>query len=273
MSDAYAVIGNPIIHSKSPMIHTAFSKQTKQEMQYKALFAPLNGFTKAVKAFKKNNGRGMNVTIPFKFSAYKISTHLSQHAKAAHSVNTLVFSNTGIYGHNTDGIGLIRDIVNNLGFTITSKKILLCGAGGAASGILLSLLKENPHTIVITNRTIQKAYKLKNQFSSFNNIVASNNNIEIAKKKFDLVINATSTSLIGEPLILPKNIFSSKSMAYDLMYSNKQTPFLQFAEKEGAKYLSDGTGMLVEQAAESFLLWRGIRPRTKEIIKNIRNAP
>ena len=272
MSDTYAVIGNPIIHSKSPLIHNAFSKQTKKKIYYEALFAPLNGFTEAIKIFRQNNGRGMNVTTPFKFNAYEISTQLTEDAEAAQAVNTLLFDNNEIYGHNTDGIGLIRDIVTNLRFTITAKRILICGAGGAASGIILPLLKENPSTLVISNRTVQKAYKLQDQFSSFNNIIVANDNMDIAKREFDLVINATSTSLIGKSLILPRNIFASGSLAYDLMYSNKQTPFLKFAQKEGAEYLSDGTGMLVEQAAESFFLWRGIRPKTKEIIKNIRNG-
>ncbi len=272
MSDTYAVIGNPITHSKSPLIHTEFSKQTKQDIHYEAIFAPLNGFTKAIKLFQQNDGKGMNVTIPFKFDAYNISTQLTEQAEAAHAVNTLVFDSNEIYGHNTDGTGLIRDIITNLGFTITAKRILLCGAGGAASGIILPLLKQKPSTLVISNRTVQKAYKLQNQFSSYNNIIVSGNNEDVAGKEFDLVINATSTSLIGKSLLLPKGIFATGSLAYDLMYGNEQTPFLQLAQKEGAEYLSDGIGMLVEQAAESFFLWRGIRPETKELIKTLRKS-
>ncbi len=270
MSDAYAVIGNPITHSKSPLIHAEFSKQTKQDMHYEALFAPLDGFTEAIKLFQQNEGKGMNVTIPFKSHAYKISTQLTEQAEAAQAVNTLVFNDNEIHGHNTDGTGLIRDIITNLRFTITSKRILLCGAGGAASGIILPLLKQKPSELVISNRTVQKAYKLQTQFSSYNNIIVSDNNMDISEQEFDLVINATSTSLIGKPLLLPQGIFSTESLAYDLMYGNEQTPFLQFAQKEGAGYLSDGTGMLVEQAAESFFLWREIRPKTKELIKMIR---
>ena len=270
MSDAYAVIGNPITHSKSPLIHTEFSKQTKQDMHYEAIFAPLNGFTEAIKLFQQNDGKGMNVTIPFKFYAYKISTQLTEQAETAQAVNTLVFDGNEIYGHNTDGTGLIRDIITNHGFTITSKRILLCGAGGAASGIILPLLKQKPSALIISNRTVQKAYKLQNQFSSYNNIIVSDNNMDIAEKEFDLVINATSTSLIGKSLLLPQGIFAAGSLAYDLMYGNEKTPFLQFAEKEGAGYLSGGAGMLVEQAAESFFLWRGIRPKTKELIKMLK---
>ena len=270
MSDAYAVIGNPINHSKSPLIHTEFSKQTKEDIHYEAIFAPLNGFTKAVKLFQQNGGKGMNVTIPFKFDAYKNSTQLTEQAEAAQAVNTLVFAGNEIYGHNTDGTGLIRDIITNLRFTITAKRVLLCGAGGAASGIVLPLLKQKPNTLVILNRTIQKAYKLQNQFSSYNNIIVSGNSNDVAEKKFDLVINATSTSLTGKPLLLPKQIFATGSLAYDLMYSNEQTHFLQLSQKDGAEHLSNGIGMLVEQAAESFFLWRGIRPETKELIKTLK---
>ena len=272
MSDTYAVIGNPVTHSKSPLIHAEFSKQTKQDMYYEAIFAPLNGFTEAIKNFQQNDGKGMNVTIPFKFDAYKISTQLTKQAEAAQAVNTLVFDDDEIYGHNTDGDGLIRDIIINHGFTITAKRILLCGAGGAASGIILPLLKQKPSTLVISNRTVHKAYKLQNQFSSYNNITVAGNYEDIAGKNFDLVINATSTSLIGKSLLLPKGIFSTGSLAYDLMYGNKQSPFLQFAQQEGARYLSDGIGMLVEQAAESFFLWRGIRPETKALIKTLKES-
>ena len=271
MSDAYAVIGNPITHSKSPLIHTEFSKQTKQDIHYEAIFAPLNGFTAAINLFQQKGGKGMNVTVPFKTDAYKISTQLTEQAEAAQTVNTLVFNGNEIYGHNTDGIGLIRDIVANLGFTILAKRILLCGAGGAASGIILPLLKQKPSILVIANRTVQKAHKLQNQFSSYDDNVVSGNYEDVAGEKFDLVINATSTSLTGNLLLLPKGIFATGSFAYDLMYGNKQTPFLQLAQREGAEYLSDGVGMLVEQAAESFFLWRGIRPVTKELIKSLKN--
>ena len=267
MSDAYAVIGNPITHSKSPLIHTEFSKQTKQDIHYEAIFAPLNGFKAAINLFKQKGGKGMNVTIPFKADAYKISTQLTEQAEAAQTVNTLVFNGNEIYGHNTDGTGLIRDIVANFGFTIIAKRILLCGAGGAASGIILPLLKQKPSMLVIANRTVQKAHKLRNQFLSYDNNIVSGNYEDVAGKRFDLVINATSTSLTGKSLLLPKGIFATGSFAYDLMYGNEQTSFLQLAQKEGAKYLSDGSGMLVEQAAESFFLWRGIRPETKELIK------
>ncbi len=266
MTDTYAVIGNPITHSKSPLIHAEFSKQTGQDICYKTILAPLNGFVTATEVFRQNSGKGMNVTVPFKVEAYKISNQLTEQAIAAQAVNTLVFDNDKIYGDNTDGTGLIRDIVDNLGFAITAKRVLLCGAGGAARGIMLPLLKQEPRMLVISNRTVQKAHGLRQQFSSYKNIVSSNY-AEIYGKEFDLIINATSASLIGKALSLPLGIFSTESLAYDIMYGNRNTPFLQFARQEGATHLSDGIGMLVEQAAESFFIWRGMRPKTKPLIE------
>lgn len=266
MTDTYAVIGNPITHSKSPLIHAEFSKQTGQDICYKIILAPLNGFVTATEVFRQNGGKGMNVTVPFKVEAYKISNQLTEQAIAAQAVNTLVFDNDKIYGDNTDGTGLIRDIVDNLGFAITAKRVLLCGAGGAARGIMLPLLKQEPRMLVISNRTVQKAHRLRQQFSSYKNIVSSNY-AEISGKEFDLIINATSASLIGKALSLPLGIFSTESFAYDIMYGNRNTPFLQFARQEGATHLSDGIGMLVEQAAESFFIWRGVRPKTKPLIE------
>ena len=266
MPDSYAVIGNPITHSKSPLIHAEFSKQTGQDIYYKTILAPLNGFVAATEIFRQSGGKGINVTVPFKVEAYKISNQLTEQAIAAQAVNTLVFDNDKIYGDNTDGTGLIRDIVDNLGYAITAKRVLLCGAGGAARGIMLPLLKQEPRMLVISNRTIQKAHRLRQQFSSYKNI-ESGNYADFAGKEFDLIINATSASLIGKPLSLPLGIFSTKSLAYDIMYGNRNTPFLQFARQEGATHLSDGIGMLVEQAAESFFIWRGVRPKTKPLIE------
>jgi shikimate dehydrogenase len=266
MPDTYAVIGNPITHSKSPLIHAEFSKQTGQDICYKTIFVPLNGFVAATEVFRQSGGKGMNVTVPFKVEAYKISNQLTEQAIAAQAVNTLAFDNDKIYGDNTDGTGLIRDIVNNLGFTIMSKRVLLCGAGGAARGIMLPLLKQEPRMLVISNRNVQKAHRLRQQFSSYKNIVSSNY-ADITGKEFDLIINATSASLIGKPLTLPLGMFSTESLAYDIMYGNRNTPFLQFARQEGATHLSDGIGMLVEQAAESFFIWRGVRPKTRPLIE------
>ncbi len=269
MIDTYAVIGNPISHSKSPLIHSEFSKQTQQHIRYETILSPLNGFTTAIEIFRQGGGKGLNVTLPFKVEAYKISTQLTEQASSSHAVNTIVFDGDKIYGDNTDGTGLIRDITVNLRFAITAKRVLLCGAGGAARGIVLPLLKQNPLILTISNRTTQKAHELRKQFSSYKNI-ESGNYKDILGKEFDLIINATSTSLINKSLPLPQGIFSAKSLVYDLMYGNMNTPFLQFARKEGATHLSDGIGMLVEQAAESFFIWRGIRPETKPVIKMLR---
>lgn len=266
MIDTYAVIGNPISHSKSPLIHSEFSKQTQQHIRYETILSPLNGFTAAIDIFRQGGGKGLNVTLPFKVEAYKISTQLTEQAASSHAANTLVFDGDKIFGDNTDGTGLIRDIVVNLGFAITAKRVLLCGAGGAARGIMLPLLKQKPLILTISNRTVQKAHELRRQFSSYNNI-ESGNYKDILGKEFDLVINATSTGLINKSLPLPQGIFSAKSLVYDLMYGNMNTPFLQFARKEGVTHLSDGIGMLVEQAAESFFIWRGVRPETKPVIK------
>ncbi len=265
MSDLYAVIGNPIAHSKSPFIHTEFSRQTRQDMQYEALLAPLDGFIKSANEFSQQGGKGMNVTVPFKLKAYKLATRLTERANMAQAVNTLKFNKDYILGDNTDGIGLKRDITLNLGIKIENKRILLMGAGGAARGVILPLLEDKPKLLVLANRTKNKAHVLHQQFAAHGQL-ESGNFVDLSGKKFDIIINATSASLQDALPPLPSGIFCNKSLAYDMMYSNRLTPFLQFAQQQGATYLSDGVGMLVEQAAESFFLWRGIRPQTKRVI-------
>lgn len=269
MPDLYAVIGNPISHSKSPLIHAEFSKQTDQDMRYEAILGALDGFSIAVEAFRKFGGRGMNVTIPFKLEACKISTRLTERAAAAQAVNTLVFDNDEILGENTDGIGLVRDIVSNLDFMITGKRVLLMGAGGAARGALLPLLEHQPKTLTIANRTKQKAFELQQRFAEYGCVIPADY-VDLAGHEFDIVINSTSASLNGELPSLPPCIFAAESLAYDMMYGSGLTPFLQFAGQQGAVHLSDGIGMLVEQAAESFLLWRGLRPETGPVIAMLR---
>ncbi len=271
MSDLYAVIGNPIAHSKSPLIHAEFSRQTGQDMRYTAILAPLDGFAATVAIFRQQGGKGMNVTVPFKQEACKILTRLTERAAAAQAVNTLVFGDAGILGDNTDGAGLMRDIVINLGFAITGKRVLLMGAGGAARGVLQPLLGHKPGMLAIANRTTQKSCELQQQFSSCGNILPGNYT-DFAGKKFDLVINATSASLSGKLPPLPLGIFAANSLAYDMMYGKGSTPFLQFAQQQGAASLADGTGMLVEQAAESFFLWRGVRPATQAVIAMLKSA-
>lgn len=269
MSDLYAVIGNPIAHSKSPLIHAEFSRQTGQDMRYEAILAPLDGFVMAVAIFRKCGGKGMNVTVPFKLEAYRISSRLTERATAAQAVNTLMFDDDEILGDNTDGAGLVRDIVINLDFVITGKRVLLLGAGGAAHGALLPLLEQQPQLLTIANRTVQKARELQRQFSASGNITSADY-ADLAGQKFDLVINATSASLSGELPPVPPCVFAAESLAYDMMYGNSPTPFLQFAQQHGAIHLADGMGMLVEQAAESFFLWRGVRPETGPVIEMLR---
>jgi shikimate dehydrogenase len=266
MTDLYAVIGNPIAHSKSPFIHTEFSRQTGQAMRYEALLAPLDGFAKTVNAFRQQGGKGMNVTVPFKLAAHKLVTQLTERASMAQAVNTIKFDEARILGDNTDGIGLERDITNNLGIPISDKRILLMGAGGAARGVILPLLEANPKILVIANRTKSKAHALHQQFAAYGKL-ASGDFADLSGENFDIIINATSASLHDALPPLPAGIFCRQSLAYDMMYSQKLTPFLTFAQQQGAKYLADGIGMLVEQAAESFFLWRDVRPETKHVIE------
>jgi len=267
--DAYAVIGNPISHSKSPIIHTAFARQTDQTMRYEAILAPINEFQETVTAFQQQNGKGINVTVPFKLEAYEFSTRLTERAELAQAVNTLQFKDNEIVGDNTDGAGLVRDIEMNLGISLHSKRILLMGAGGAARGVILPILKQNPAILAIANRTPQKAQLLQQQFTTHGELV-SGNYMDLSGENFDIIINATSASLHDKLPELPQNLFARESLAYDMMYSHEPTRFLAFAEQNGASFLADGIGMLVEQAAESFFLWRGIRPQTAPIIAQLK---
>jgi shikimate dehydrogenase len=272
MTDFYAVIGNPIAHSKSPMIHAEFSRQTGQDIRYEAILAPVDAFTATIASFRRRGGKGANVTIPFKLEACEISDHLTERAAAAQAVNMLVFGPEGIAGDNTDGAGLVRDITVNLEFLIKARRVLLMGAGGAARGVILPLLEHEPRILAIANRTKRKACELQQQFSRNGNII-SGDYADLAGEKFDLVINATSASLHGELPALPANIFAGGSLAYDMMYGNGHTPFLQYARQQGVTHLADGIGMLVEQAAESFFLWRGIRPKTAPVIEMLGSCP
>jgi shikimate dehydrogenase len=265
MADSYAVIGNPIAHSKSPLIHAEFSRQTGQDIFYEAIIAPLDAFAVTVATFRQRGGKGMNVTIPFKQEACKISSRLTERAQIAQAVNTLAFTAEEILGDNTDGAGLVRDIVVNLEFPLAVKRVLLMGAGGAARGVVLPLLEHTPRILTIANRTRQKAYELEQQFSCYGNVL-SGDYADLRGEKFDLVINATSASLTGSLPSLPLGIFASGSLAYDMMYGIERSPFLDFAREHGVTRLADGIGMLVEQAAESFFLWRGVRPKTDSVI-------
>lgn len=269
--DTYAVVGNPVAHSKSPFIHARFAQQTGQIMHYTTLLAPLDGFEQAVMNFQKSGGKGMNITVPFKFKACVLSSRLTDRASAARAVNTFRFEEKGkILGDNTDGVGLVRDIEINLNFPLASKRILLMGAGGAASGVILPLLQQQPGLLAIANRTPDKAASLQRQFTSHGNITSGYYH-DFAGQHFDLIINATSASLHNELPPIPADLFHGASLAYDMLYSSRLTPFLELAKMQGAGYLADGAGMLVEQAAESFLLWHGIRPETQTVIRQLKD--
>ena len=264
MPDSYAVIGNPISHSKSPLIHKTFAQQTEQSMQYDALLAPLDGFQATVESFRQHGGKGMNVTVPFKLEAYRLATRLTERATIAQAVNTLKFEEDEILGDNTDGAGLVRDIECNLGIPIAEKRILLLGAGGAARGVILPLLQQKPSLLAIANRTPGKAETLQDQFNSYGNIVMHISMPHDAN--FDIIINATSASLHDALPEIPAGVFAQTTLAYDMMYRQEPTRFLKFAQHNGTRQIADGIGMLVEQAAESFFLWRGVRPQTKPVI-------
>ncbi len=270
--DHYSVIGNPISHSRSPQIHQQFAEQADQNLIYQAIESPLDQFTNVIKRFRDAGGLGLNVTVPFKQEAWELSTHRSEIAERAGAVNTLFFKTSSgqieIHGHNTDGLGLVRDIVHNYGQAITGKRILILGAGGAVRGVLEPLLKEKPSSCVIANRTLSKAVELADLFSDLidpDNLRASDYP-DLGESKFDLIINGTSASLDGKLPPLKNNILAKGAMCYDMMYAKKPTAFVIWGDEQGAVLSVDGTGMLIEQAAEAFYLWRGIRPETKSVI-------
>lgn len=269
MSDLYCVFGNPIAHSKSPAIHAAFAKATGQDLIYEARLAAVDGFPLAVSEFVAAGGKGANVTVPFKEEAFRLATRLSDRAARAGAVNTLAFDGAEIFGDNTDGAGLVGDITNNLGFPLLGKRILLLGAGGASRGVIAPLLAEQPASLFIANRSADKALVLAEAFADLAPLDAGSF-AETAGKSFDLVINATSASLSGEALPLPSGIFASGSLAYDMMYGKGETPFLALAREQGAAKRADGLGMLAEQAAEAFFVWRGVRPDTGLVLADLR---
>ncbi len=264
MTDRYAVFGNPISHSKSPFIHAAFARQTGQDLTYEAILAPLDRFADSLESFRQQDGKGANVTVPFKENAYRIAGQLTDRAEKAGAVNTLTFANGQISGDNTDGAGLVNDIRSNLNFSIVGKRVLLMGAGGAARGVILPLLAETPANLTIANRTPGKADDLRKHFSR----IETGSYQSLAGRQFDLIINATSSGLSDELPPLPDDIFAEGALAYDMMYG-RETPFMMLARQHDAQ-VSDGLGMLVEQAAEAFFVWRGIRPLTAPVIAQIR---
>ena len=275
MTELYAVVGNPIAHSKSPEIHAAFARQTGQDIGYSRLLAPLDGFRATVERFRAEGGKGVNVTVPFKLEAFDIAHRVSQRAKDAQAANFLMFEEDRMFADNTDGPGLVRDLVNNLGYHPKEKRILLLGAGGAAQGVLAALLEQEPGILTIANRTVEKALRLAETFrrhpAAGSSVLCGLGFGDLAGHHFDLIINATASSLHGQLPPLPAQAFAPGALAYDMMYGKGRTPFLALAEAYGAK-TTDGLGMLVEQAAESFLLWRGVRPQTAPVIARLRTA-
>ena len=270
MSDSYAVIGNPVAHSKSPKIHAAFARQTSQTIVYKKILCKMGAFDASVRLFRAEGGKGLNITVPFKHDAFALATRRSARAQQAGAVNTLSFIDGALEGDNTDGVGLVRDLLQNLHFEVRDKRVLLLGAGGASFGVVGPLLSELPRAFVIANRTVSKAETLAQRFSGFAAAcdLSASDYAALTGKSFDVVINATSAGLAGEMPELPENLFAPGALAYDMVYG-KTTPFMQFAQARGVR-VADGLGMLVEQAAESFCIWRGVRPATAPVMELLR---
>ncbi len=276
MTDRYAVIGNPIAHSKSPQIHTLFAQQTRQDISYEAILAPLDGFAATVERLREEGYKGCNVTVPFKIQAYNfVGSTIATRALEAVAVNTIRFDGEIVLGDNTDGAGLVRDIEHNLGVSLQGKRVLLMGAGGAARGVQMPLVLAKVQRLAIANRTLEKAKEmLPHEFQfyedQFGIEIDAKNYSDLGDEQFDVVINATSSGLTDEMPPLPHGIFAPGALAYDMMYG-RETPFMKFAREHGAAIVADGLGMLVEQAAESFFIWRGVRPETAPVIAKLRN--
>ena len=269
MIDSYAVIGNPIHHSLSPLIHSLFAEQTNQQLTYRRILVELDGLAQALDEFAAEGGRGLNITLPFKHSAFFMVNAHSERAVCAEAINTIRFDVDGSrYGDNTDGVGLIRDIARQQ-FSLQSKRILIVGAGGAVRGVLKPLLDESPQELVIANRTEDKAIALADLFSQYGPIQACAFP-DLEKLSFDLIVNCTSASLRLEELALPQALLRKDTFCYDMAYGQSITPFLQWAKNAGAAKISNGLGMLVEQAAESFYLWRGVRPDVEPVLVKLK---
>lgn len=269
-TDSYAVIGNPIKQSKSPLIHGMFAEQCAQAMNYTAMFSEVDQFGHTVAEFFANGGSGLNITVPFKQQAWKMVDDSSEAASRARAVNTIKrLENGDLFGTNTDGVGLRTDLLENLRWSVRDKRVLILGAGGAVRGVLQPLLAEQPELIAICNRSLDKADQLVSEFDELGPI-RSVKVKALKPHRFDLVINATSASLYGERPDVPDAVINDTACVYDMMYQAKPTAFMQWAQSLGAAHCSDGLGMLVEQAAESFLLWRGVRPDTRAVIERVR---
>jgi shikimate dehydrogenase len=270
--DRYAVVGNPVAHSRSPQIHEAFARETRQDMSYGRLLAPLDGFAETVQRFAAEGGKGLNVTVPFKLEALAIARSASDRAKAAGAANTLKREGDGWYADNTDGAGIVRDLTANLDVALAGRDVLVLGAGGAARGIIVPMLGEKVRSLVVSNRTAQKAQALAAAFASRGPIEAARPDA-LRERTFDVVINATSAGLGGEAAWpWHGGLFRPGAFAYDMVYGDGSTMFVRWAREQGAARAADGLGMLVEQAAESFYLWRGVRPSTRPVFALLRPA-
>jgi shikimate dehydrogenase len=268
MTDKYAVIGNPIGHSKSPFIHGRFASQTGQDLVYTAIEGPPDRFEEAVRSFIAGGGRGMNVTAPFKLQAYAMADEATARARLAGAVNTLKFDAGRIVADNTDGAGLTNDIQCNLGVPLAGKQVLVLGAGGAVRGAILPFLAQQPADLVLANRDVEKARAIAAEVAAHGRVTVGSY-ADLAQRSFDVVVNATSASLRAELLAVPVTVFGPGCLAYELCYAKGLTPFLRLAKDAGAAQLADGVGMLVEQAAEAFEWWRGIRPQTRALITQL----
>jgi shikimate dehydrogenase len=264
MSDRYAVIGNPVAHSKSPWIHAEFARATGQDIDYGRIEAPLDGFAQAVERFRAAGGKGLNVTLPFKQEAFRYCSQHSDRARQAQAVNTMVLDDA--FGDTTDGVGLVRDISQNLTVALNGKSVLLLGAGGAAQGVVGALLEAGVALLVIANRTVPKAKALAERFAG----ATACGYDALGGESCDVVINATSAGLADEAPPVPQHLFQEKTLAYDMVYG-RETPFLAAARRAGAR-ACDGLGMLAEQAAESFFIWRGVRPATRPVLEKLRGT-
>ncbi len=271
-SDRYAVMGNPVAHSRSPTIHAAFARQCGHQLTYTAIQVDVGGFAQAVDHFQAAGGRGLNVTVPFKREAWELCDVRSARAEQAGAVNTISFQPDGkTQGDNTDGVGLIGDILMNHGGQISGRRVLVLGAGGAVRGVLGPIMEQQPDELVIANRTVDKARELAAEFDALGKIAACTYSA-LAGKSFDLVINGTAASLQGELPPLPEDILAKGAWCYDMMYGASSITFVRWAEAHGADKALDGLGMLVEQAAASFYIWRGVRPDTAPVIKELRRS-
>lgn len=271
--DRYAVIGHPIGHSKSPLIHTLFARATGQALEYSAIEAPLDGFAATLDAFRAAGGRGVNVTLPFKLEACAYADEVSERARIAGAANALTFDGAVCRADNFDGVGLVRDLTVNLGQPLAGQRVLMLGAGGAARGALQPLLQAGPACLVVANRDAAKADDLVRTLTALglgHGVLSACGYPALAQHApFDLIINATAASLNAEPLPLPPQVFAPHTLAYDMVYGKGLTPFLRQAQAAGAARLADGLGMLVEQAAETFAWWRGVRPDTRPVIAQL----